>query len=405
MTTATRALTVAFLIDRWEPERGGAERALAALARHLGDRGHRVLAFARRASPDAPGEFHALATGGWSRKSRERALARALTAAAREAKADVTIGMRHLEEVDVFWPHAGAHVRGLEAREEARQRADRTEDVEEDSSADEDGQPSGRHALFCELERQLCEGGGAGRIVCVSKLVADELAELYPTCAERLALVENGVDLAHFTLAARAEAGAALRAQLGLTAKTPLVAFLAHDAQLKGLPTLLDALVLLARPDVHLLIAGPRPLARWKRRAERALSPDRVHAFDSIDACSALSAADLLVHPTWRDTSGLVLLEAQAVGTPVVTTRRAGDASVVREKISGTVLAQPGDALSLASAMTYWLDRAQAGTIDRAAVRSAVAHRGLDTWLAAMEAIVLAAAEHTKRNSSRVTMD
>ncbi|MEO6710822.1 MAG: glycosyltransferase, partial [Planctomycetota bacterium] len=109
MTTATRKRTVAFLIDRWEPERGGAERALAALAKHLVERGHRVLAFARRASPGAPGEFHAVATGGWSRKSRERALARALTAAAREAGADVTIGIRHLEEVDVFWPHAGAH--------------------------------------------------------------------------------------------------------------------------------------------------------------------------------------------------------------------------------------------------------------------------------------------------------
>src|SRR5687768_1508954 len=105
MTIATRALTVAFLIDRWEPERGGAERAMARLAQHLGGRGHRVLAFARRASEGSPGEFRAVATGGWSRASRERALARALTSAAREAGADVTIGMRHLEEVDVFWPH------------------------------------------------------------------------------------------------------------------------------------------------------------------------------------------------------------------------------------------------------------------------------------------------------------
>src|SRR5688572_20240081 len=106
MTSLTRAPSVAFLIDRWEPERGGAERALAALAEHLGRRGLRVLAFASRASPQALGEFHAVATGGWSRKSRERALARALSGAARQAGADVTIGVRHLEQVDVFWPHA-----------------------------------------------------------------------------------------------------------------------------------------------------------------------------------------------------------------------------------------------------------------------------------------------------------
>ncbi|HTF87341.1 MAG TPA: glycosyltransferase family 4 protein [Planctomycetota bacterium] len=393
MSSATPGRTVAFLIDRWEPERGGAERALAALAKHLGERGHRVLAFARRASPGAPGEFHAVATGGWSRKSRERALARALTAAAREAGADVTIGMRHLEEVDVFWPHAGAHARGLEAREAARRRPGSAAAAGEAGSDEDASEPAGRHALFCELERQLCEGGGAGRIVCVSKLVADELRELYPSSAPRLELVPNGIDLEHFSLAARAERGAALRAELGLQSSTPLIAFLAHDAELKGLPTLLDALVLQARPDVQLLIAGPRPLERWKRRAERALGASRVHAFESIDAAAALSAADLLAHPTWRDTSGLVLLEAQAVGTPVVTTRRAGDASVVREGVSGTVLADPGDALALAGAITRWLERAKQGKVDRAAVRAAVAHRGLDTWLAAMETIVLAASD------------
>ena len=391
MTTATRSLTVAFLIDRWEPERGGAERALASLAEHLGGRGHRVLAFARRASPGAPGEFRAVATGGWSRKARERALARALSSAAREAGADVTIGMRHLEEVDVFWPHAGAHARGLEAREAARQREPRSP-VLGDSPEDEAADPRGRHALFCELERQLCEGGGARRIVCVSKLVALELTELYPACAARLVLVPNGIDLARFSLQARAVHRATLRAQLGVSAATPLVAFLAHDAELKGLPTLLDALVAQSRTDVHLLLAGPRPLAKWQRRAERALSAARVHAFESIDAVQALSAADVLAHPTWRDTSGLVLLEAQALGTPVITTRRAGDAPLVREGISGSVLDEAGDAQALADALSLWLERARSDTIDRQAVRAAVAGRGLDEWLAAMEALVVEAA-------------
>ena len=395
MTTATRSLTVAFLIDRWEPERGGAERALATLASHLGARGHRVLAFARRASPDAPGEFHAVATGGWSRKSRERALARALTKAAREAGADVTIGMRHLEEVDIFWPHAGAHARGLEAREAARQRAPRVKEVElegEKAADDDEPEASGRHALFIELESQLCEGGGAGRIVCVSKLVSQELSELYPACAGRISLVPNGVDLDRFSLAARDAERASMRAGLGISETTPLVVFLAHDAELKGLPTLLDALVLNGRNDVHLLFAGPRPLARWQRRAERAIGAQRVHAYESIDAVKALAAADVLAHPTWRDTSALVLLEAQAIGTPVITTRRAGDAHVVREGVSGSVLEEPGNPQALASALEFWLDRARANTVDREAVRAAVATRGTPQWLAAMESIVVEAA-------------
>ena len=392
MTTATRTLTVAFLIDRWEPERGGAERALAALATHLGAQGHRVLAFARRASVGAPGEFHAVPTGGWSRKSRERALARALTAAARASQADVTIGIRHLEEVDIFWPHAGAHARGLESRERAKRRTSTLSAESEPTTAEDPAEPEGRHALFCELERQLCEGGGARRIVCVSTLVADELSELYPGCKARLDLVPNAVDLERFSLAARNREGRELREKLGLPPKAQLVAFLAHDAQLKGLPTLLDALVLQRHPDVHLLIGGPRPLAHWQRRAERALGAERVHAFESIDALAALAAADVLAHPTWRDTSGMVLLEALAVGTPVITTACAGDAALVVEGVSGSVLEEPGDAATLAFALATWLERARTHAVDRTAVRACVAERGLPAWLARMEALVVASA-------------
>jgi UDP-glucose:(heptosyl)LPS alpha-1,3-glucosyltransferase len=383
MTTLTRPLCIAFLIDRWEPERGGAERAMAALATHLLGRGHRVLAFARRASPDAPGEFHAVPTGGWSRKSRERALARALSAAAAEAGADVTIGMRHLEQVDVFWPHAGAHARGLEAREAAKRR-----DPKSDADADE-AEPTGRHALFCELEASLCAAGGARRIVCVSQLVADELHELYPACAPRTVVVPNGVDLEHFHPRARELQGRELRERLGLKAGDKLVAFLAHDAALKGLPTLLDALVALRRDDVHLVMAGPRPLARWQRRAERALGQARVHAFESLDALELLSAADVLAHPTWRDTSGRVLLEALAVGTPVITTSRAGEAGLVREGVSGSVLEDPGNPQALAVALAEWLNRG----CDRGELHASVSARAQKPWLEALEAIVVESAK------------
>ena len=250
-----------------------------------------------------------------------------------------------------------------------------------------------RHALFQELEHQLCAGGGARRIVCVSQLVVDELRELYPSCAERLVLVPNAVDLEHFHPRARDAQGRALRERLGLSAQAQLIAFLAHDAQLKGLPTLLDALVLLRRPDLHLLMGGPRPLARWQRRAERALGAANVHAFESVDALEALSAADVLAHPTWRDTSGMLLLEALAVGTPVVTTKCAGEAALVREGTSGSVLEDPGNAQALARAIDAWLERAKAGKIDRAALRADVLTRGLAPWLSVMESIVVESAK------------
>ena len=393
-----RALTVAFLIDRWEEERGGAERALAALARHLQSRGHRVLAFARRASPSSPGEFHPVSAGGISRSRREIALARALVRAAEEQRADVTLGIRHLEQVDVFWPHAGAHAVGLAARDRARRSganaaAPAAASAEAELDLDEEGAtPGGRHGLFCELEAQLCQGGGARRVVCVSDLVARELAQLYPACVARLETVPNGIDLARFQWQDREARRTGFRSLHGIPSGAPVVAFVAHDAELKGLPTLLDALAGLRASGVHLLLAGARPIERWARRAARVVGEGRVHAFATVDACEALSAADVLAHPTWRDTSGLVILESLAVGTPVVTTAEAGEAPLVRESVGGTVLERPGDPVALERALVHWLERARAGDIDRAAVHACVEGRGLERWLSAMEAIVVAAA-------------
>lgn len=379
--TRAPSLRVGFLIDRWEPERGGAERALAALARHLTRRGHRVCVFARRAEPDPEIEFHAVRALGFTREGRERVLARALQAAAESERIDVTIGIRHLESVDVFWPHAGAHARGVAATRQARAQGRSVGEEAHDEAA------KGRHRLFQDLERRLCEGG-AGAIVCVSPLVAAELRELYPACAERLTVVENGVDLVRFDPAHREGHRASLRARLGIDPGRPIVGFLAHDATLKGLPALLEALRMVPRDDAVLVIVGARDLGTWRARAERVLGAARVAALPRIDAAEFLGGIDLLAHPTWRDSHGLVIVEALASGTPVVTTRLAGAAWRVRADCAGSVVDSPRDLRGLAAGVGDWLARADRGELDRAAIRACVEDAGLDVWLERMEAVV-----------------
>jgi len=52
-----------------------------------------------------------------------QAVARALVAAAAAAGCEVTIGIRHLERVDLYWPHDGMHAATLAAQGRARGRA------------------------------------------------------------------------------------------------------------------------------------------------------------------------------------------------------------------------------------------------------------------------------------------
>ena len=63
-------MRVGLLIDRWDPLRGGAERALDQLARHLAGAGHEVHVFGARCKAQPPGEFHAVRSGGRTRGAR-----------------------------------------------------------------------------------------------------------------------------------------------------------------------------------------------------------------------------------------------------------------------------------------------------------------------------------------------
>jgi len=342
---AKHPLRIGILIDRWDPSRGGAERALAELADGLASRGHEVLAFAADGSADWRLRR---VRAGWSlgRANREKRLARALVEAARAADCDVLIGVRHLYECDLWWPHGGSHRASLRAL----------------------GKPlRGRHRVFVELEQRMAQS--ARRIACVSRLVLEEIASEYPDAREKTVLVGSAVDLERFHPRERAGRGRALRSELGLAEEDFLIGFSARQPRTKGLPLLLEAF---REMRATLLIAGSR---QTERPGVRNL-PD-------VDPVAFAAACDLLVHPTLRDTFGLVVLEALASGTPVVTTSRAGAAELVRTPVQGTVLPDPEDGVALIAALRERLDTRP----DREAVREAALGCGREAWLGRMEAL------------------
>jgi len=375
---AERAPRVGFLIDRWQPERGGAERALAQLARHLESESWKVLAFGLEgplSGTNAPGEFHAVRARGFGRSARERSLSRALIHAARKAECDVTVGVRHLKEVDVLWSHGGSHVATLESQGRVA---------------------SGRHKTFVALERSAL-AGGARTVICPSQLVYDEFARLYPGSTTRLGLIPNGVDLESFHPRERETRALELRAELALDPRVPLFVFAARHPERKGLPELLTALAKLEGPW-HLLVAGPRDADVWRRRAGALdLHAERISTRAELDPVTLAAGADVCVLPTWRDTCGLVVLEALAAGTPVITTRLAGAAEVVTSGVAGDVIAQPEDTHELRTALVRARDRVLAGSIDREAVRAHVMKRGEGPWLAALTGVLLRHVQNMKQ--------
>ncbi|MFT7671568.1 MAG: UDP-glucose:(heptosyl)LPS alpha-1,3-glucosyltransferase [Planctomycetota bacterium] len=361
-------LRVGFLIDRWNPQRGGAEQALCAFAAWLERRGYEVFAFGLEGPPQsvaAPGTFVPVRARGLTRSVRERRLAHAMTTAAAAAGCKLTVGVRHLSEVDLYWPHGGAHLATLRS---LGKRA------------------SGRHRTFLELERAALEGAGARCVVCVSEMVRQEFLSAYPKSAARLTLIPNGVDTAHFKLEARPDARRELRTMAGALENEPVLTFVGRNAKLKGLPLLLEALSLLQDRPWRLVVAGPKDAAHWSRIASKSIAgSNRIQIASHLDSLLLAAGSDLLILPSRRDPCGLVVLEALACGTPVLISSAVGAKELINDPEQGTVFGQNTGAPELARLIAIQLDRIESGECDHGRVAATLLGRDKESWMSSME--------------------
>jgi alpha-1,6-mannosyltransferase len=117
--------------------------------------------------------------------------------------------------------------------------------------------------------------------------------------------------------------GKATRASLGIARQQKLLLYVGRLAREKNTQTLFRAFELLQRrrsSEFHLLIIGDGPQRKELRQLERRTGNVSwiQYCNDSADLARYYRAADLFVHPGVQETFGLVALESQACGTPVV---------------------------------------------------------------------------------------
>jgi glycosyltransferase involved in cell wall biosynthesis len=123
----------------------------------------------------------------------------------------------------------------------------------------------------------------------------------------------------------RARGGPAVREELGITPVAPLVGAIARLDRQKRLDRLLEAMTGL-EPHVHALVAGEGPEGEALSRLARELGLEkRVHFLGlREDVGDLLDAIDVFVLCSDREGLSNAMLEALALGVPVVATRVSG---------------------------------------------------------------------------------
>lgn len=173
------------------------------------------------------------------------------------------------------------------------------------------------------------------------------------------------------------EAGRAVRDRLGLATDDRVLVTAARfrpGVKRESLRFLFDAL---SRPDVgqssvRLVVVGDGPMDAEVRREAQALMGSRVLFAGRVARCELYayySAADLFVFPGIGESLGMVYLEAQACGVPVVALKEGGVDQVVADGKTG-ILVQGKDPARYAEAVAALLnDPARRHRMGREAAR------------------------------------
>lgn len=355
-------MRIGLIILHADARRGGAERYTLDLARSLAHRGHDVTLLASTfheppwEAKQLPCESSAL-TRTWSYL---RFLSQLDTHLQSHAF-DVLHAMLPVRQCDLYHPHAGLAIEAIKTGHlkyagKLRQRAARI-----------GNQLNPRRRQFARVERGLLERSNPPMVLCLSDYVRRSVRDRYPLPEPLLPILFNAVDLRHFDAKRRPDAGNDMRAEYGLGHDTVVGLMIAQDFHRKGLDTAIRALARCPDARLRLLVVGRDVAAPYKAMARRLGAEKRVvFAGATTDAYRFYRGADFFVLPTRHDPCSLVVLEALAMGLPVITSSLNGAAEVMTDNLDGIIVSDPNDVVRLTNAYLAVLDDRTRATMSQA---------------------------------------
>jgi glycosyltransferase involved in cell wall biosynthesis len=193
------------------------------------------------------------------------------------------------------------------------------------------------------------------RVIAISHYIAGEISGRYDIGADRLRVIPRGVDLElHDPDRVSAERMIKLTNEWRLPDGIPIIMLPARVTRWKGHELLIDALALLRDRPFHCLMVGTHEgkesfKARLENKiAKLSLTPYVHFVGNCTDMPAAYKLADVVVSASLDpEPFGRVIIEAQAMGRPVVASDHGGAAESMIDGSTGW-LVQPRNATALA---------------------------------------------------------
>ena len=185
-------------------------------------------------------------------------------------------------------------------------------------------------------------GRRVDKVVAISEAVREAAVARESAIAGKIRVVLNGI---RDPSAEALTNPKALRRTLGVETDTPLVVCLSRLEAEKNLEVLIEAMrtVTTAIPQAVCVVAGAGDeQAKLQRQIDAASLGGKVRLLGfQADPLSLVRAGNLFVLPSALEPFGLSIVEAMALGVPVIAVRAGGPREIVVEGVSG-LLVPPG---------------------------------------------------------------
>jgi UDP-glucose:(heptosyl)LPS alpha-1,3-glucosyltransferase len=324
-TNGLPPLQLAFALYKYFPF-GGLQRNMLAMALEAIARGHGVTVYCSDWQGDCPAgiDLQVIPARGWDNAARMQHFAADLRP---QLKAyDLLVGFNKWPGLDLYYAadscfaYKAHYERGFFYRLAPRTKA------------------------YLKLEKAVFGTASKTQILEVSRPERERFVQCYGTAENRFNTLPPGIATNRVAPNNWREIRCETREQLGLDNQQKCFLALGSGYKTKGLDRSIAALHTLCEQGVNgiLLVVGKDKRVQFVRQAQKLGLHERVRFLGGRDDVpNLLQAADVLLHPAYKENTGNALLEAMIAGLPVVTSDVCGYAHYVRDAEMGAVITSP----------------------------------------------------------------
>ncbi len=349
-------MKIAIVIQKLIASCGGAESWTIQLANWLADRDHDVHCFCTRSSPlnnASQIRIHAI-----DRRCNRFTAAEELSRAVSSQDFDIVHDMGFGTSFDIFQSHFGSMI----AIEQAKRQFDSP--VRRFTNQFLQRLSHRKRSLWKQSARQFTHPDAW--YIAVSDMVAMGMTKFERVPVERVFTIRNGVDVDRFHPRALLSRRSMIRKLHSIEPDACVLASMAHNHRLKGIPQLVEWLRRHADfpAKLRVVIAGghkqvPRQVAIGKHAV--------IYLGLVDDPLDLYSMADIYVHPTLYDACSLTVLEAMACGLPTITTLNNGAAECILHGKNGHLIQSAFDEEGILNALSSLLSKDYRAAVGQAA--------------------------------------